>query len=147
MLKPARRHRETQRANRPRGQIKASLSPRTAKTYWNWIKRFILFHDATHPAHLKAQHVNEFLSHLASERDVAASTQGQAKNAVVFLYRDVLNIKLGDFGEIVKAKRPKRIPVVLSPEEVLTILSLMHRQSVGTAQPKPGINSLATRRT
>lgn len=101
------------------------LSRRTAKTYWGWIKRFVVFHDLQHPSKLNAADVNAFLSHLAVERNVAASTQDQAKNAVVFLFRDVLNIRLGDFGDITKAKRPKRLPVVLSRPEALTILSLL----------------------
>ena len=101
------------------------LARRTAKNYWNWIKRFIRFHDLKHPAKLSAAHVNEFLSHLASERNVAASTQDQAMNAIVFLYRDVLKTPLGDFGDIVKARRPKRRPVVLRPDEILCIFSLM----------------------
>jgi integron integrase len=74
---------------------------------------------------LGSTHVNEFLSHLAVDRNVAASTQDQAKNAVVFLYRDVLKINLGDFGDVVKAKRPKRLPVVLSNSEVLSVLALI----------------------
>lgn len=101
------------------------LSRRTAKTYWGWIKRFVIFHDLQHPAKLNAADVNAFLSHLAVDRNVAASTQDQAKNAVVFLFRDVLDIRLGDFGDITKAKRPKRLPVVLSRSEAITILSLL----------------------
>lgn len=101
------------------------LSKRTAKSYWNWIKRFIKFHGLEHPSNLSAEHVNEFLSYLAVSRKVAAATQDQAKNAIVFLYRDVLDIKLGDFGDIVIAKRPKRLPVVLTQSEILAILSFL----------------------
>ncbi len=102
------------------------LARRTAKNYWNWIKRYIRFHDLEHPSKLGAEHVNAFLTYLATHRDVAASTQDQAKNAIVFLYRDVLDIRLGDFGDIVAAKRPKRLPVVLTQNEILAIFSLMN---------------------
>jgi site-specific recombinase XerD len=70
------------------------LSRHTAKTYWGWIKRFVVFHDLQHPSRLNAADVNAFLWHLAVDRNVAASTQDQAKNAVVFLDRDVLDIIL-----------------------------------------------------
>ena len=101
------------------------LSRHTAKTYWGWIKRFVVFHDLQDPSRLNAADVNAFLWHLAVDRNVAASTQDQAKNAVVFLDRDVLDIRLGDFGDITKANRPKRLPVVLSRSEALTILALL----------------------
>lgn len=100
------------------------LSKKTAQTYWSWIKRFIIFNDLKHPSEMDASHVNAFLSHLAVDRNVAASTQDQAKNAVVFLYRDVLKKQIGDFGDVVKAKRPRKLPVVLTRPETLTILSL-----------------------
>jgi integron integrase len=101
------------------------LSPRTATSYWNWIKRYIVYHELQHPAELDAGSVNEFLSYLAVTKDVAASTQDQAKNAIVFLYRDVLDLPLGNFGDITIAKRPKKLPVVLTQSEILTILSLL----------------------
>ena len=69
--------------------------------------------------------INQFLSHLATDRDVAASTQNQALNAIVFLYKHVLNKELEDFGDIVRAKRPKKHPVVLSLDETARLLSHM----------------------
>ena len=70
------------------------LGLRTEDTYWNWIKRFILFHQKRHPRDLGSEHISQFLTHLAVNGQVAASTQNQALNALVFLYRQVLKIEL-----------------------------------------------------
>jgi integron integrase len=99
------------------------LSYRTEQAYVHWIRRYVHFHDLQHPATLGASHVRDFISHLAVDRDVAASTQKQALNAIVFLYRDVLETELGDLGPIERVRRPKRLPVVLTPEEVESLLS------------------------
>jgi integron integrase len=93
----------------------------TEDCYVDWARRFILFHDKRHPRDLGAVHVEQFLTHLAVEGHVSASTQNQALNALVFLYKQVLEIELGQlrFGP---AKRPARLPVVLSREEVHRVL-------------------------
>ncbi|MHB8999178.1 MAG: integron integrase [Thermoanaerobaculia bacterium] len=98
-------------------------SSRTEETYVHWIKRFIVFHNKTHPAAMGAEHVNAFLTHLAVAQNVAASTQSQALSALVFLYRHVLDDPLPWIDEIVRATRPKRTPVVLTREEVRALLA------------------------
>lgn len=99
-------------------------SPRTADTYVQWIGRFLRFFDGTHPHRLSPADVNAFLTHLAVERHVAASTQSQALAALLFLFQQVLDQTIGHL-DLVRAKRPKRLPVVLTPEEVEAILRLM----------------------
>ncbi len=96
-------------------------SYRTEQSYVAWILRYIRFHDRRHPAEMGAGEVREFLNHLAVKRGVAASTQNQALNALVFLYRQVLDIRLGRV-DAMRAKRPKRLPTVLTTEEVLALL-------------------------
>ena len=98
-------------------------SARTEKAYLHWARRFILFHDKRHPASMGASEVTAFLSHLAVERHCAPSTQNQALNAILFLYRQVLDIDLPWLDEVIRARRPKRIPVVLTPAEVRAVLT------------------------
>ena len=98
------------------------LSRRTEKAYTGWIRRFVLFHRKRHPRAMGAREVTEFLTHLATEREVAASTQNQALSALLFLYRDVLGMELPWMDEIVRAKRTRRLPVVLSRAEVGRLL-------------------------
>jgi integron integrase len=93
----------------------------TEECYVRWITRFIHFHGKRHPCDLGAAEVEEFLTHLAVDGHVSASTQNQALNALVFLYQQVLEIDLGRF-DAVRARRPKRLPVVLAPEEVAAVL-------------------------
>lgn len=93
-------------------------SIRTEQSYVHWVKRFILFHDKRHPRELGEPDVGVFLTHLAVKRQVSPSTQNQALNALVFLYRYVLDRPLGDILDAVRAKRPARLPVVLSKPEV-----------------------------
>ncbi len=81
-------------------------SRRTEKTYLFWVRRFILFHSKRHPAEMGEREVGEFLSHLAVNENVAASTQNQALNAIVFMYRHVLEQPLGEIGGVVRAKKP-----------------------------------------
>lgn len=100
-------------------------SIRTEHSYCAWVKRYCRFHDMRHPNEMGAEEINAFLTHLATDRDVAASTQNQALNAIVFLYKHVLNKELDDFGDIVRAKRPKKLPVVLSLDETARLLSNM----------------------
>ncbi len=99
------------------------LSYRTEEAYLGWIRRYILFHDKRHPKEMGAAEVRMFLTHLAVEGRVAASTQNQAFAALLFLYREVLDISLGKIEEVVRAKRPQRLPEVLSREEVRKILT------------------------
>jgi len=97
-------------------------SIRTEDAYVDWARRYILYHDKVHPAQLGALHVQAFLSHLAVERRVSASTQNQAKAALLFLYRRVLLIELPWLDEVVSAKASQRLPVVLTPREVRDLL-------------------------
>jgi len=97
----------------------------TEKTYVSWIYRYIVFHHRRHPAGMGGKEVAEFLSYLAVQRKVSASTQNQALNALVFLYRKVLKISLDHF-EFRPARIGKRLPVVLSREEVQGVLSNLH---------------------
>ena len=93
-------------------------SRRTEETYVLWVRRFILFHDKRHPSAMGAHEVNEFLTHLAVEDNVTATTQNQALSAILFLYRNVLSDPLPWINDIVRARRPERIPSVLTPGEV-----------------------------
>jgi integrase len=93
------------------------LSRRTEDAYVRWIRRYVLFHNKRHPATLGAAEVRSFLSHLAVRENVAASTQNQAFAALLFLYRYVLEQDLGNVADVVRAKKPKRLPVVLTREE------------------------------
>lgn len=97
-------------------------SIRTEIAYLQWIKRFILFHNKRHPKEMAAPDVERFLTYLAVDLNVAASTQNQALNAIVFLYKQVLEIELGKLGSIARAKRPQRLPTVFSKDEVARLL-------------------------
>jgi len=101
-------------------------SRRTETAYLSWIRRFIFFHGKRHPAEMGAPEVTKFLSSLAVEGNVAASTQNQALGALLFLYRDVLEQDLPWLDDMVRAKRPVRLPVVLTREEVRAVLGQMH---------------------
>jgi integron integrase len=114
-------------------------SPRTEQTYRHWaclprreasrrrqVKRFIFFHNVRHPAEMAEPEVNTFLTHLATMGKVSASTQNQAPCALLFLYRYVLDHPLGQLGEVVGARAPKRLPVVMTREEVKAVLRHMH---------------------
>ncbi len=98
-------------------------SIRTEATYVDWARRFILFHGKRHPQEMGAEEVTQFLSHLANERNVSASTQNQAKAALLFLYGQVLNVDLPWLDEIVAARASRRLPVVLTPSEVRALLN------------------------
>ena len=101
-------------------------SIRTETAYLDWVRRFILFHDKRHPAEMGAAEVAAFLTHLAVDRQVSASTQNQAKSAILYLYKEVLQVQLPWLDEVVQAKAAKRLPVVLTPTEVRELL--MHMQ-------------------
>ncbi|QJR13481.1 integron integrase [Usitatibacter palustris] len=98
-------------------------SIRTERTYAHWIKRFIVFHRMRHPADMGAEEITAFLSALAEERNVAASTQNQALSALLFLYKEVLAVELPWLNEIRRAKKPARLPTVLTHAEVRTLLA------------------------
>ncbi len=100
-------------------------SIRTEETYLQWVRRFILFHQKRHPIEMGAPEVEAFLSHLAVVGDVSASTQNQALAAILFLYKEVLRIELPWLNAITRAKKPPRLPVVLTHEEVKRLLSNM----------------------
>lgn len=95
---------------------------RTEDAYVDWVKRFILFHGKRHPRDMGPKEVAEFLSHLAVARNVSASTQNQAKAAILFLYRHVLGTQLPWVDDVVIAKVPQRLPVVLTAREVRSLL-------------------------
>jgi integron integrase len=100
-------------------------SLRTEDTYLHWIKRFILFHGKRQPTELGEQEVGQFLSALALEHRVSAATQNQALNALVFLYRHVLKLDVGQIANIVRAKPSHRLPVVLRKHEVKALLAAL----------------------
>lgn len=101
------------------------LSPRTEEAYRLWIKQFIFFHGKRHPKELKENEVMQFINNLAVKRKVSASTQTQALNALVFLYRDVLVIPLGEIHGMNRVQQHKRIPVVMTASEVSAVLAQM----------------------
>jgi integron integrase len=100
-------------------------SLRTERSYCDWVRRYVRFHGMRHPRQLGPQHMTAFLSSLANRRHVAASTQNQALAALLFLYRVVLRVELPWLGEITRAKRPRRLPVVLTRAEVHAMMGHM----------------------
>jgi integron integrase len=109
-------------------RVRASLcarhySKRTIRAYTGWIRRFIFFHDKRHPDEMGGAEVAAFLSHLATQGKVSSSTQNQALAALLFLYRQVLGRELEWLGDLVHAKRPKQVPVVLTRGEVRAMLA------------------------
>jgi integron integrase len=112
--------------DRVRGAIRARhFSRRTEEAYVAWIRRFILFSDRRHPDGLGAPEVSAYLGHLATHRQVSASTQNQAFSAILFLYREVLHRELAGLEQTPRARLPVRLPVVLAREEVAAVLSQM----------------------
>ena len=101
------------------------LARSTERAYLSWIRRFVHFHGLTHPRLLGEREVKAFLTDLAVQRHVAASTQNQALAALLFLYRAVLEMPLDEVSGVVRARLPKRVPTVLSAEEVIRILDLL----------------------
>ena len=97
-------------------------SLRTEQAYVGWVKRFIIFHGRRHPAEMGAPEVEAFLSYLASERNVASATQGQALSAVMFLYKSVLKTDLPWLENVVRSTRPRRLPVVLTQAETRAVI-------------------------
>lgn len=110
--------------DRVRDRIRVKhYSYRTEETYVQWIRRFILFHNKRHPSEMGGDEVNAFLTHLAVNDNVAASTQNQALSAILFLYREVLELELGLNLDAIRAKRPRNLPTVLTVTETLEILN------------------------
>lgn len=97
-------------------------SIRTEEAYLRWIRHYILFFDRRHPSELGAEEVSAFVSHLASGRQVAASTQSQALSALLFLYREVLNLQIDWVDDVERARKPRKLPVVFTREEVRAVL-------------------------
>lgn len=100
-------------------------SLRTEKSYVDWIKRYIWHFDKRHPKDMGATEVEAFLTHLAVTRNVSASTQNQAKSALLYLYKEVLGVELPWLDNVTQAKVPQRLPVVLTQAEVQAVLSRM----------------------
>ena len=98
-------------------------SIRTEESYTQWIRRYIFFHNKRHPQEMGEKEITEFLTHLAVKKNVSASTQNQALSALLFLYKKVLNIELDWLDDVVRAKRPQRLPVVLSKADVIRLLN------------------------
>src|SRR5436189_2228960 len=101
-------------------------SIRSAKAYTSWTKRFIIYHNKRHPAEMAEEEVARFLTHLARDRDVAPSTQNQALSALLFLYKEVLKHEIGWLEKVARAKKPPKLPVVLSRMEVKRIFAHLH---------------------
>ena len=101
-------------------------SLRTEQTYIGWVRQYILFHNKRHPRDMGVEEINAFITHLVNQKKVAASTQNQAISAILFLYRNVLNIKLDETRLTpIRPTRPKRVPTVLSREEAKKVIANM----------------------
>ncbi len=109
-----------------RARIRAKkYSIRTEEQYVQWVKRFVLHHNKKHPTLMGYEEIEAFLTYLAVEDQVSASTQNQALAALLFLYKEVLRINIPSLSDIVRAKRPQRLPVVLTRQEVRMVLDRM----------------------
>lgn len=98
-------------------------SRRTEQTYVTWVKRFIFYHKLRHPDQMGEADINAFLTNLAVKEKVSASTQNQALSAILFLYRHVIGREVGDLGDVIRARRPKHVPGVMTREEVKSVLA------------------------
>jgi len=99
-------------------------SLRTEKTYISWVRQYILYHQKRHPREMGAPEINAFITYLVNQKNISASTQNQAISAILFLYRNVLNIKLEETALIpIRPTKPKRVPTVLSREEAKKVIS------------------------
>ena len=123
------RRSEMQRPPRLLDQLRLVLktkrySPHTVEAYVRWVHRFILFNGTRHPCRLTGLEISNFLSNLAVEGEVSASTQAQALSAIMFLYHHVLHVEPGSVDKVIRAGKPKRLPVVLTREEVPLLAEL-----------------------
>ena len=98
-------------------------SRHTEQTYCHWGSRFIFFNKVRHPAEMAEPEINAFLTHLAVKKRVSASTQNQALSALLFLYRHVIAREVGDLGKVIRARKPTRLPVVMTRDEVKAVLA------------------------
>lgn len=111
-------------------QVRAKIrlkgySKQTEKAYVHWIREFIFFHNKRHPSEMAEMEVGDFLTYLAVDRNFAPSTQNQALNALLFLYREILENPLAKIDNIIRSKKPKRLPVVFTRKEVREVLQNM----------------------
>ncbi|MGD1148338.1 MAG: integron integrase [Thermoanaerobaculaceae bacterium] len=124
LLRPAANAQPPRLLDRVRAALRARhYSPRTEDAYVAWIRRFILFNGKKHPKDMGDVEINTFLSHLATEGHVAASTQNQALAALLFLYQEVLGMRVPWLDCLVRARKPMRLPVVLGRDEVRRLLA------------------------
>ena len=101
-------------------------SLRTEKTYIGWVRQYILYHNKRHPREMGVAEINDFITHLVNQRSVSSSTQNQAISAILFLYRNVLNIKLDETALVpIRPTKPKRVPTVLSKAEAKKVIAKM----------------------
>ena len=112
------------------GDLRSALrarhySRRTEQAYCQWVRRFIRYHGLRHPAEMGEPEINAFVTHLAVDLHVSASTQTQALSAILFLYRHVLGREVGVLTDLVRARRPRRLPIVLTPDEVKAVLAVL----------------------
>jgi integrase len=121
------------RANKPKllDQVRDVIrrkhySIRTEQAYIDWIKRFIIYHAKRHPVEMAEEEVARFLTHLARGRNVAPSTQNQALSALLFLYKEVLKQEIGWLEKVERAKKPPKLPVVLSRAELKRVFAHLH---------------------
>src|SRR5271155_802198 len=118
------------------------LALRTEQAYLQWMRRYVKFHGRRHPREMGAAEVEAFLTHLAVDAKVGASTQNQALQALLFLYRQVLDLELPWLDNVTRASRPKSLPVVLSPAEVRAVLAqldlVMERHELIVREAKGG---------
>ena len=109
--------------NQVQDRIRAKhYSIRTEQAYLDWIKKFILYHGKHHPADMGEVEICDYLTHLAVKRKVAASTQNQALSAILFMYKEIIKKDLEEFNDLIRAKRPSRLPVVFTPGETKKII-------------------------
>tara|TARA_R110002072_G_scaffold30092_2_gene94231 strand:- start:17170 stop:18141 length:972 start_codon:yes stop_codon:yes gene_type:complete len=109
-------------------------SRKTEQSYVQWIRRYILFHGKRHPKELGGEELSSFLNYLANKENVSASTQNQALSAIIFLYKQILDIDVGEIPEFQYARKPKRLPVVLTQNEVKRVFEYLnepHKTMVG----------------
>ena len=117
-------HRKTRLLDQMRQALRSRhYSSRTEQSYCQWIKRFVHFHHLRHPAEMGETEINAFLTHLAVKQEVSASTQNQALSVLLFLYRHVLNREVGEIGEVIRTRRPKRLPVVMTRDEIKAVMN------------------------
>jgi integron integrase len=103
-------------------------SRRTEQTYCHWIKRFIFFHNKCHPVEMGELEINAFLTHLAIKERVSASTQTQALSAIIFLYRHVFHREIGELKGLIRARKPRHLPVVMTKDEVRSVIAELDGQ-------------------